>query len=71
MKKTPYQKTHHPIKRVEVKCNGHRGANDLCVVCGRWIRRNGSHNPSITGSLGWIETYKDGTTYVDAPAKLS
>jgi len=66
MKKTAYQKTHMPIRRVEVKCQG-KPQNKICPLCGRWPVSRHGHKPNVTGSLGWICTYADGSVYTEKP----
>lgn len=66
---TSYQKSHFPIIRVEVKCNGKvDSSTGRCVECGRDLAKNGKHNPNVTGSLGWVNTYADGSVAVTGPA---
>lgn len=60
--KTKYQKSHWPVSRLEVKCDGKPNADDECDKCGRWpLKVAKKHNPNRTGSLGYIETYGDGS----------
>lgn len=64
--KTTYQKTHHPVSRTEVKCDG-AVVNGVCEKCGRWLKRKGLHNPNQDGSLGYVERYADGSVFVTDP----
>lgn len=67
-RRTKYQSSHYPKSVVEVKCtNLELNDRDMCTACGRWLKRRVKHNPDVTGSLGWIENYADGSTYQVAP----
>lgn len=69
-KRTAYQRSHYPTKVLQVKCtNLELDEGDQCTACRRWLRRRVPHTPNITGSLGWIEYYADGTTYQTKPGE--
>ena len=72
-KRTRYQATHRPIKVAEVECpesdafEAH-GANRVrCTVCNRILRRRVRHQPGEDGKFGWIEHYRNGSTYFVEP----
>jgi len=69
-RRTKYQNSHYPKSTVEVKCTNLK-LNDRshCTTCDRWIKRRVPHNPRVTGSLGWIEKYADGSTFTVAPGE--
>ena len=62
---TAYQKTHHPVRKLENKCHvmtlSSTGAG-FCHKCSRVLYRAGSHNPNQTGSFGYTLYYADGST---------
>jgi hypothetical protein len=60
MKQTSFQKNHRPIKRVENKCSG-LTVDGVCGTCGRPLLKNGKHNPSKIGALGFMEYYSNGS----------
>ena len=70
---TTYQRLHHPVSRVEVLCTGRDlDERGRCATCGLWTeagQRNGrltrDHKPNVTGSLGWVATYSDGSVFVE------
>jgi len=65
---TTYQRTHRPVRSREARCTG--GLKDgQCVDCGRFLRRKGPHKPNVTGSLGWIHQYADGSWVVAGPGE--
>jgi hypothetical protein len=59
-----YQKTHRPISVTENKCDGKLNEEGECVKCGRYLKRNGLHNPAQGGSLGYVWKYADGSLIV-------
>jgi hypothetical protein len=60
--RTNFQKTHKPVKRFEIKCNGNV-VDGFCEECGRFLDLQVPHNPNETGSLGYIEQYSNGSFY--------
>lgn len=54
----------NPVSRREVLCTETITSNGCCVACRRYLKRRVPHKPESTGSLGWIETYADGTTRI-------
>lgn len=69
-KHTKFQKTHHPVRITEVKCDGKIDKNGKCVKCGRYLSKNISHNPSATGSLGYVKEWSNGTVVKTEPFKF-
>lgn len=68
MTATKYQRTHMPIKRIEVKCPEiQRDQHGHCTACGNYIRSQRPHRPNVTGSLGWYQYYADGSMLFIAP----
>jgi hypothetical protein len=71
--KSKFQKTHHPIRKEIVKCDGEL-LDSYCQKCGRAMqnRQNGkySHN-AYMHSLGIIYYYSNGTAYWEKPTKES
>jgi hypothetical protein len=61
--KTTYQQTHDPRRVEQVKCT-ETGRDDpgFCVLCRRFLKRRGPHNPNAYGALGVIEHYGDDST---------
>lgn len=63
-----YQRTHNPVRRVEVKCfESERDQHGQCTACGNYVRSRRPHRPNVTGSLGWIQHYADGSTLYIVP----
>lgn len=62
--KTRYQKTHYPVRVLEVLCTSRAPLDSgFCPDCGRYLLRGGrDHRPNIIGSLGKVEHYGDGST---------
>ncbi|TMR11726.1 hypothetical protein ETD86_34725 [Nonomuraea turkmeniaca] len=72
-RRTKYQATHHPIKVAEVECPEvdafeSQGRRFRCTVCGRVLQRRVRHQPGEDGKFGYIEHYRDGSTYFVEPA---
>lgn len=61
--RTRYQLYNFPVTVVSVKCTNTERKNGCCTACGRSLSRSTKHNPPVIGSLGWIETYADDSTY--------
>ena len=60
---TNYQKTHRPVSRTEIKCDGKTAQGGTsCEKCGRFLNNNSPHAPNRTGSLGWVYVWANGTT---------
>jgi hypothetical protein len=69
-RRTRYQSSRYPVRTLEVKCTTTtRNEHELCTACGRWLKRRVAHNPNVTGSLGWVEYYSDGSTYQVPPGQ--
>lgn len=72
IRRTDYQASHRPTSVTQILCNDTHplDGNDLCHSCGRWLLRGGrNHKPNVIGSLGWIEHYSDGSTYIVEPGQ--
>lgn len=74
MKRTAYQAKHRPFKVTEVECpdidafESHGEKRIRCTTCGRVLRRRVRHQPGEDGKFGYIEHYRDGSTYFVEPA---
>lgn len=69
-RRTSYQRTHFPAKRVEILCASRAPLTrrGFCPDCHRHLRRPGrDHHPGWTGLFGWTEHYGDGSTRQTPP----
>lgn len=74
IRRTTYQRTHRPVRVVEVLCTSRAPLTDLgyCPDCKRVLKRGGrAHKPGRTGSLGWVEQYADGSSRYVTDAERS
>jgi hypothetical protein len=70
-RRTKYQRTHYPVKTLQVKCsNLVLDEGGQCTECRRLLHRRVPHNPNVIGSLGWTEHYADGSTYHVEPGEV-
>ena len=71
--RSEYQRTHLPVKEVEVLCTGRElDGHGRCARCGLWTpaaERRGrfihDHKPNETGSLGWVRTWANGSQRIE------
>jgi hypothetical protein len=72
--RTPYQAGRQPVSVTQVKCPDvdkfeARGPHVICTTCGAILRRRVRHNPRELGKFGWIEHYKDGSSFTVPPGE--